>query len=82
MPQVVVPKCEHRKFKLLFVLEKGSDWWRSRAVLSELSAVNARLFPFAQQMAKRGHTVQVADVDRLQQVPLNRRPTFYLQTCG
>lgn len=71
--QVAVPGCDHRKFKLLFVLEEAGDWWRSRSVSSELSAVSARLFPFAQQMARRGHTVQVADVERLPQV----RPPLY-----
>lgn len=66
--QVVVPNCNHRKFKLLFVLEDTADWGRSQRLQSELSAVNARLFPFAQQMATRGHTVQVADVDHFDQV--------------
>ncbi len=60
--------CEHRKFKLLFVLEKPGEWKPGRGVLSELSAVNARLFAFARQMAKRGHRVQVADPERFSQV--------------
>ena len=66
--QVVQPDCDHRKFRLLFVLEKSSGWSPGLTVQSELPAINARLFPFAQQMARRGHTVQVADVERLSQV--------------
>lgn len=37
-------------------------------VLSELASVNIRLFPFAAALAKRGHTVSVADPDHLHQV--------------
>ena len=66
--QEPVSGCEHRKFKLLFVLEKPGEWKPGRGVLSELSAVNARLFAFARQMAKRGHRVQVADPERFSQV--------------
>ena len=60
--------CEHRKFKLLFVLEKPGAWKHTGSVLSELNAVNARLFAFARQMAVRGHRVQVADAERIPQV--------------
>lgn len=28
----VLPECTHRKFRLLFVLEKGSDYWKRRDV--------------------------------------------------
>jgi hypothetical protein len=28
----VLPDCTHRKFRLLFVLEKGSDYWKHREV--------------------------------------------------
>lgn len=28
----VLPECAHRKFRLLFVLEKGSDYWKHREV--------------------------------------------------
>ena len=59
--QEPVSGCDHRKFKLLFVLEKPGDWKSTRAVLSELTAINARLFAIARQMARRGHHVQVAD---------------------
>lgn len=72
-----MPNCDHRKFKLLFVLEESADWGRSQRLQSEISAVNARLFPFAQQMAKRGHTVQVADVDHFDQVLYQTRLFFH-----
>ena len=63
-----VAGCEHRKFRLLFVLEKPAEWKHTGSVLSELSAVNARMPAFARQMARRGHRVQVADLERIPQV--------------
>lgn len=39
-------------------------------IQSELASVNIRLFAFAAELAKRGHTALVADVDHLHQVPL------------
>jgi hypothetical protein len=63
-----VAGCEHRKFRLLFVLEKPGEWKYTGSVLSELSAVNARMPAFARHMAKRGHRVQVADAERISQV--------------
>lgn len=34
----VLPDCTHRKFRLLFVLEKGSDYWKHREVSLDLAA--------------------------------------------
>ena len=34
----VLPDCTHRKFRLLFVLEKGSDYWKHREVSLVLTA--------------------------------------------
>ena len=78
--QTPVVGCEHRKFRLLFVLEQPAAWKPTGSVLSELSAVNARLFAFARRMAQRGHRVQVADVERLSQV--RQRPALSDLSCG
>lgn len=40
----------------------------SPQVLSELASVNIRLFAFAAELSKRGHTALVADVDHFHQV--------------
>jgi hypothetical protein len=68
----VLPDCTHRKFRLLFVLEKGSDYWKHREVMSELASVNIRLFPFAAALAKRGHTTFVSDPEHFHQVDMDK----------
>jgi len=71
-PREVLPSCAHRKFRLLFVLEKTSDYYKGRQIQSELASVNIRLFAFAAELAKRGHTALVADVDHLHQVEIEK----------
>lgn len=42
-PREVLPSCAHRKFRLLFVLEKTSDYYKGRQVQCSLHRVCVRL---------------------------------------
>ena len=50
----VLPDCTHRKFRLLFVLEKGSDYWKHREVSLDLAAT-----PFKRAQSSLAHGVLV-----------------------
>lgn len=67
----VLPGCAHRKLNLLYLLEGSKTLSNGEQIISDSESINARMLPFAAALAKRGHRVQILDVDHLTQVNIS-----------